>query len=203
MASSQSEKDFVSTYLTLLSLSDTPNKFPDDFKKDIREVKGLGVKLPNLPVQMKSKTTIDSPISVHTCIFKSIKPPKFNVSLEVKSTETIYQVKSQLSKEIGLGNLEPSNIKLLLKGKVISDASLVHEIASESGEDIKFTAIVSSVEATQTSTPSSQSQSGPPPQSNDESLQLPWADIKGVLESNGIDSSFAIARLQKGWELAK
>lgn len=191
----QSEKEFTSNYLTLLSLSSTPYKYPLDYKKDIREIKGLGVKLPNLPVQKKKSSS--SSTVVRQCIFKSIKPPKFNVTLSASSTDTVYQVKSELAKHADLTNVEPSQIKLLLKGKVIQDASLLSDIA-DSGEEIKFTVIVSapiaqaSEELTQSATPL-------PVQR----IELPWAEIKALLASKGVDSAAAIARLQHGWELTE
>ena len=197
--STSSEKEFASSYLTLLSLGET--KFPSDYKKDLKDVRGLGVKLPNLPIAKKSDSSKHSAISnatLHDCVFKSIKEPKFNVTLQVKSTDTIYQVKTDLCKSVqaDVGSLEPSQIKLLLKGKVIHDSSLISDIAQDDSSEVKFTAIV----GTPSTTPAQVST--PEPEESTE-VAIPWNEIEQLLKSKGIDSKAIIQRLQDGWELTK
>jgi hypothetical protein len=189
------EKKFVSTYLALLAVSDSPQKFPEDFKRDIKEIKGLGVKLPNLPVTKNSQSENRTAADVK-CTVKSIKPPRFNLSQTSKSTDTVYHLKCQLCKSQELSGVEPSQIKFLVKGKVIQDASFLGDLV-ENGEDLKLTAIVSAGDSKATTM-----QPVEPAVQSVEPV-LPWSEIKVLLESKGLDASSAVTRLQRGWELTK
>jgi hypothetical protein len=194
LTTASTEKKFVSTYLALLGVSDSSQKFPEDFKRDIKEIKGLGVKLPNLPVtknpQSENRTATDV-----KCTVKSIKPPRFNLSQTSKSTDTVYHLKCQLCKSQELSGFEPSQIKLLVKGKVIQDASFLGDLV-ENG-DLKLTAIVSASD--------SKASTMQPVEPAVQSVEpvLPWSEIRVLLESKGLDANSAITRLQRGWELTK
>lgn len=198
----QSEREFASNFLALLSVSDANVVIPADYKKDIKDISTLGIKLPNLP-NPKKQTTSSSNGSDIEVSFKSIKPPRFNVSFKSASTNTIFEVKTTLAKQNELNGIQPSQIKLLVKGKVIQDSVLLSSITNDD-QQVSFTVMINkdaSKSATPISTPEPEI-AAIEPVSNPE-VEIPWDDIKLLLEQKGLDSVSTIERLQKGWELTK
>lgn len=198
----QSEREFASNYLALLSVSDAKASIPADYKKDIKDISTLGIKLPNLPNPKKQTASTSSGSDIDVS-FKSIKPPRFNVSFKSASTNTIFEVKTTLAKQDELAGIQPSQIKLLVKGKVIQDSVLLSSITNEE-QSVSFTVMInkdSSTSATPISTPEPEI-STITPVSNSE-VDIPWNDIKLLLEQKGLDSISVVSRLQKGWELTK
>ncbi|CDR47111.1 CYFA0S28e01002g1_1 [Cyberlindnera fabianii] len=192
-AVAQSESQFASTFLTLLSVSESTAGLSKDYKKDLRELSGIGVKLPNLPITKKSLNSTQTSSNVYKFTIKSIKAPKFNVTLDAASTDTIYQLKTKLCTTADLKGYEPSSIKLLLKGKVLQDGSLVSDVTSSSEEELKVTALIGAKpEAPATVQPETTQE-----------RELPWDQIKDLLEAGGFDGDSTITRLQRGWRLTQ
>lgn len=129
------QKQFISSYLQLVSLSE--NQDPSYFN-DINgygRLSSLGPSLPSVKgVLPSSSTTAD--ITTVKLSFKSIKPPfKFQVDLEdIPDTESIFNVKIKLIDTLKLNeqNVKPKDIKLLIKGKVIQDSEIVANLSNHS-----------------------------------------------------------------------
>lgn len=203
MSDSQSEKQFASNFLALLAVSDSNIVISADFRKDLKDISTLGIKLPNLPNPKKqlnsSNESLEQAIEV---TFKSIKPPRFNVSMKTSSSNTIFEVKTALVKnqQDTLHSIDPSQIKLLVKGKVIQDSVLLSSIIN-GDEQVTFTVMINK-DASRTSTPPSATESSSiSPATSD--IPLPWDEIKELLQQKGIDATKVVARLQQGWELTK
>ncbi|CCH44931.1 Ubiquitin-like protein MDY2 [Wickerhamomyces ciferrii] len=212
-----SEKEFASNYLTLLSISDSNIVLEDSYKKDLKEIKTLGIKLPNLPNPKKSNdrdliSNGSQDGKLVNVTFKSIKPPRFNINSKINSNITIFKIKSDLIKSQNeLRELDPSQLKFLVKGKVIQDSSLLSSILG-TDEEITFTVMINK---SNTPTPIPSSGSNDNDNINDDEpeisnidqikpeIQIPWNDIGELLKSKGLDSTVVISRLQKGWELTK
>ncbi len=201
-SATQSEREFASNYLTLLSVSDSKIVIPADYRKDLKDISTLGIKLPKLPVS-KKQVNGDSNDSdqIIDVTFKSIKPPRFNVSFKSSTSNTLFEVKTLLVKnEANLQGITQSQIKLLVKGKVIQDSVLLGSVANGE-EQVTFTVMINK-DKTSDSTPVSTPEPSTITPITKE-IELPWDEIKVLLQEKGIDASSAITRLQKGWELTK
>lgn len=201
-SATQSEREFASNYLTLLSVSDSKIVIPADYRKDLKDISTLGIKLPKLPVSKKQvngdSNDSDQLIDV---TFKSIKPPRFNTSFKSSTSNTLFEVKTLLVKnEANLQGITQSQIKLLVKGKVIQDSVLLGSVANGE-EQVTFTVMINK-DKTSDSTPVSTPEPSTITPITKE-IELPWDEIKVLLQEKGIDASSAITRLQKGWELTK
>lgn len=155
-------------------------------------------------------------------VVKSLKQPfKFSTTLSVSPSDTIYQVKNLLiSKESSLNPsgaespsiISPSSIKLLKKGKVVSDSKTVEDLISAEGEELSFVAMISATKEqisalsnSGSSTPTLAEKPAPSP-ATQESDDLPssvWDAIQSVVSSRvGSKKSVEVMeRLRKGWEL--
>jgi len=205
VTNSQSEREFASNYLALLSVSESKIVISPDYRKDLKDITTLGIKLPNLPNKKKAvNESNDASEKRVEASFKSIRPPRFNISFETAASNTIFEIKTTLTKHDELQGVSPSEIKLLVKGKVIQDSVLLNSITS--GEDkVSFTVMINkdsskSVSPAPTSEPDVSTIDS---NTKIEPQTLPWDDIKKLLEQKGIDSTTVIDRLQKGWELTK
>ncbi|KAH3674727.1 hypothetical protein WICMUC_003077 [Wickerhamomyces mucosus] len=200
---SQTEVEFVSNFLALLS---TPI-IQSDYKKDLKDVIKLNPLLPKLPNNknpINKSLSIDNKESINfiNVNFKSIKSPKFNINAKINSNDTIYKIKSQLLKnnELIKFDIEQINqLKFLIKGKVIQDSTIINSIIDPQIKDvndeivIKFTVLVS---------PRDETIDDIEPESNIVEIDQDWEFIAKILLENGIDSG-KLKRLQKGWELTK
>lgn len=147
-----SQRDFVSKYVQLLGLA-TPLT-PDNFNSvsDYSKVQSLGPSLPKVNTPLPNKEQSEKKDSFININFKSIKPPfKFTTSLnEYSSSHSIYKTKLDLIASLPLlkdAHVAPKHIKLLLKGKVLHDLSLLSSLNLD--QDLSFTCMVATPEIEQ------------------------------------------------------
>lgn len=129
--------DFVTTYSQLINLSpDAPaSKFYST--EDYAKLVTLGPSLPALNYPLPSgaqKAAQGSTISIQ---FKSIKPPfKFTTTLgQIRTSLSIYNIKSQLIQEVDAlreAGAQPSNLKFMVKSKVLTDTTTASMIGDGS-----------------------------------------------------------------------
>lgn len=220
MVMNDDERQFVSNILTLLSVSGAEKVIDDDYRKDLNELERLGVNLPKLPNAKRplnhleqagvevgagssSQKNSSESSNVNKLIkvgVKSIKPPRFNTEIECPIKNTIHEVKQQLIESENLAGLQPTEIKLLLKGKVISDSTLLDSLITDE-LDIKFTAMINKSAASQSAAPAEQT---PVPETpSGSATSIPWEDILKLLQEKNISNpAEVIDRLKKGWNLA-
>lgn len=189
---------------------------PDSIQKQAQEFLNASSSSPS----SSSSSSDGAQISISV---KSLKQPfKFSTTLSVSPTDTIYQVKNLLiSKEPTLNSsgeespsaIPPSSIKLLKKGKVVSDSKTVGDLITAEGEQLAFVAMISatkeqisSLNSSRSDTPASTENPAPESSSTQESDDLPssvWDAIQSVVASRvGSKKSLeVIERLRKGWEL--
>ncbi|CAN6610476.1 ubiquitin-like protein Mdy2p [Trichomonascus vanleenenianus] len=181
-----SETTFVKTFLTLLG-SDIPPA-----RSNVVSAPVLFKQVP-APKKKVQKNEASSARSVKLAI-KSIKAPRFNQTIEVASTTSIYSVKEQLIKEIpDLAHYKPTNIRLLAKGKVASDAKTIDELTDDA--ELSLTAMLSAPAPDQADTAAVPIDALPEPV---------WSELKAVLDKHlGEASASAYERLVNGWKLAK
>lgn len=196
-----SEKEFVSKFLTLASLNEP--KLDSSYRKPLREVGSLGVSLPPLKYKYDpSKSRCRSKSSIEVSL-KSIKAPKFSHVQLFEATDTINRVKEFLiEKEAEI--YYTSQIKLLLKGKVLHDSQLLSDLGSE---NLALIAMVSKVEPPAEPEPDLElvnlDQESKDLVGSD--IQLPWKEISELLhfKLGAVEANSALERLRKGWELSK
>lgn len=188
------EHEFVSKFLTLATLSQPV--LPSDYRRPILQVNTLGVALPALKYKYSPKKglkTASSQKSIKLTL-KNIRPPKFTLDHEFDPNDTVYQVKEYLISE---GKAQEANqLKLLLKGKVLHDSELLSGLNIDTAI---ITVMISRVNKPDISTQEPSTPTQYP-------MTLPWKAIESALTSEFKDSqqvASALARLQKGWEMAK
>ena len=157
VANVNQERQFISTYAELMNLSkDAPSDIYYS-TQDYNKLASLGPSLPKFSYKLPTGL-VSSPETVSTTIslkIKSIKPPfKFTTDLQVSSTTSIYKVKDLLIENTdSLKGLKPTEIKLLLKSKVLQDTSVLSLIAGEATE-LNFNCMVSPQPVSTAATPS-------------------------------------------------
>lgn len=199
------ERQFVSTYLELINLSQEvdPSKFYSS--ADYYKIDSLGPTLPQMNVNLpKAKQLIDTE-SMITLKFVSIKPPyKFISQLtEVPLSSTVYSVKKSLiADQLKNEEITPSNIKLLLKGKVIQDTSLLSSLPVTDDEmafKVMISAPVPSASTTKSTTPESEDPDVSEPITI---LDITWNKIYEILKSDlgsDLKASDALSKLKANW----
>ncbi|CDO91863.1 unnamed protein product [Kluyveromyces dobzhanskii CBS 2104] len=202
-----SESDFFSKFLTLAALNEP--KLSSNFRKPLHEVSNLGVSLPPLRYKYDpTKSRVKGTSQDVTLTIKSIKPPKFSVSKTFESTQTVGQIKEFLV-ETESEIHTTSQVRLLLKGKVLHDAQLISDFNQDK---VALMAMVSKAEKPVEPAPEPISEPMDvdleDPQldlASQTGIVLPWDKIKAVLE-NSLDAAAAataLERLKTGWELSK
>ncbi|GCE99948.1 hypothetical protein ZYGM_001954 [Zygosaccharomyces mellis] len=185
------EHEFVSKFLTLATLNQPV--LPADYKKPLQQVNSLGVALPALKYKYHSKKTNrhnnDKGLKL---VLKNIKPPKFTLEHVFSCNDTVRQVKELLISE---GKAQQSSqLKLLLKGKVLHDSGILSELLEN---EATITVMISKLEAVQ---PQEE------PTTTRKILQVPWKAIENTLAQEWDDpqqAALALERLQRGWNLTK
>lgn len=180
--------------------------------------------------ETSSSSSSSSEPSINVNI-KSLKLPfKFSVTISIAGSETVYSLKNKLIqtqlKSSSLSSssegkeetiITPGNIKLLKKGKVISDSKTIVEIldspsssTEKSTTEVNLVAMVSVTSTgtnssivndnnnTNTSTSASTSNNN-----NSELSENIWEAIQSVVSSRlgSSESSKIVKRLRKGWDL--
>lgn len=205
------EKHFITTYLQLISLSTNSKASQFYSTSDYNKISTLGPTLPkidiSIPILGGSNVQEAEKINVS---FKSIKPPyKFSVTLsDIPVTNTIYTVKSQLMEavpDMTRDRLSASDIKVLVKGKVIQDTTLLADIAN--GNDVAFMCMVSRSSTGQASdTPMLSESRDPSFSTTEDPIQLDsafslsqnaWNKIHTILEGELENSELSRTILEK------
>lgn len=204
----QDERQFVSSFMQLISLSNEQSNEYFNSTSDYYKLTSLGPTLPPVEYELpKGGTVEDKKINL---TLKSIKPPfKFSTELKgVSSSETIFRVKSLLIESLELlhkDNVDASNIKFLVKGKVIQDSSKLSSLPNYE-EGVSFMCMVSPPAAASpgasapTTTPSASTPSADP----EPSVPMPtkvstesWTKIFGILKEDIKDEDTALTLLKK------
>lgn len=197
-------KVFASTFLQLISLSN--NASPDTFcsTDSYSKLSSLGPTLPEIkaPFPRFDETATGGTVKI---TFKSIKPP-FKFSTEVQNVPlsySIYKVKTDLIEslpELKLAGVEPTDLKFMIKGKVIQDTSTLSVVPGIS-ETLSFMVMVS--------TPKPKEQSAAEPAELDDIVSVPdaskpvvsqatWKKIYDVLKQDlGDNAEGVFEKLQK------
>lgn len=214
-----SETDFITKFLTLAALNEPA--LPSNYRKPLQQVNNLGIALTPLkykydPSKSRKKAV---PQNVEVSI-KSIKAPRFSHVKSFEPTATFGQVKEFLV-ETEPEIVGASQIKLLLKGKVLHDTQLVSDLSKDK---LALIAMVSKAEKPVETPAAAAAAAAPEPAAADpepmdideadpqlnlpttDSIALPWDKIRDLLETSLGDpevTKIAVERLQRGWELAK
>ncbi|CCD26183.2 Mdy2p NDAI_0G04060 [Naumovozyma dairenensis CBS 421] len=209
---SSAEQEFVSKFLTLTNLSES--LLPGNYQKPLQEIVSLGVPLPALKYKYDPKrfnnalnkenhgALSTSPV---TLTLKSIRPPKFLLSKEFNTNDTIHQVKQFIIGKTDIGN--EGELKLLQKGKVLHDGMLLLDLGTNN-------AVINVLVSRQS--PSSISIGTPVGKipierksldnEKPQEVSVPWEDIRTLLKAkfnSDVDADEVLARLKKGWDMAK
>ncbi|SCU80799.1 LAFA_0C01222g1_1 [Lachancea sp. 'fantastica'] len=185
------EKDFINKFVALATLRQSA--LSSDSKKPLQDVTNLGVALPALRYKYNHKRARKSAgaDSVVQLRLKSVRAPKFVHSKAFSATQTIYQVKRFLV-EVEDSIVDSSQLKVLLKGKVLHDNMLVSDLKVEEADLVIMV---------------SKAQQSPPVTSQEStqlaSVEVPWNKIKSLLHAEISDAAIAesvFERLQKGWQ---
>ncbi|CCK67836.1 Mdy2p KNAG_0A01470 [Huiozyma naganishii CBS 8797] len=197
-----SDKDFVTKFLTLATIN-KPALGPD-FQKPLSEVKTLGVALPPLKYKYDPKRTHGAAGNAAVNVtLKSVRAPKFSVASSFQPDETVRQMKQFLVEhEETLQQVE--QLKLLLKGKVLHDSTLVRDLKAEDNSVINVMVSKPTV-VEQTATPDEAPEPAELPVDANKTVEIPWDKIESVLQSTFAspeDAASSLQRLKRGWELA-
>lgn len=125
-------------------------------------------------------------------------------SQEFDQSETIYQVKEFLiQKEDSIH--ETSQLKVLLKGKVLHDNILLSDLKSDKVDLVVMVSKLENAASQGTSAGDSANASIDAEEIAPRSVQVPWVKIEQLLKNEMADPQEATAvlqRLQRGWDLA-
>lgn len=170
-----------------------------------------------------SSSNSDSAASDGATISVTIKslraPHKFTAVVAVAGSETVYRLKTELLKSTALpasvadARIVPADIKLLKKGKVVSDSKTVGE-AAEGDASLSLVAMVAAegtgvapAPAPVVETPSAEeskdvvmtTENG----NKDDISEAVWDAIASVVSSRvgAAQASAVVTRLKRGWEL--
>ncbi|KAH3898721.1 related to Ubiquitin-like protein MDY2 [Saccharomycodes ludwigii] len=155
---------------------------------------------------------------------KNIRPPKFNMDVSFSVNDTIHQVKQYLVTNVE-SIMDTTQLKILLKGKVLHDNFLLGDLKENKAT---LTIMVSNKVVNKNNKVEEKSDTieektlknsnndntvdtlkSTPPTSIDSdtsvNVELPWNKIEQVLKDNYTGSAAAVylARLKKGWDMAK
>ncbi|CAI4050799.1 Mdy2p SKDI_15G0480 [Saccharomyces kudriavzevii IFO 1802] len=206
------EHEFVSKFLTLATLSDP--KLPKNYIRPLKDVANLGVPLPTLKYKYKQnhakklKLQQDeggkTDAAVHLTL-KKIQAPKFSIEHDFCPSDTVLQIKQHLIDEEKASHV--SEIKLLLKGKVLHDNLFLSDLKIGPANSTitvmtKPNPTVAKESEVTKPTPSPSPASAPV-----QELTVPWDDIEALLndkfKNNQPAAELIMERLQKGWSLTK
>lgn len=138
------DKQFFSTYAQLIRL--LSDAAPETFHstEDYHKLTSLGPSLPQLPRGFPKATKAAGESTKLN--FKSIKPPfKFTASLDVPLELTVFNIKSELVESVDTlknAGAVPTNLKLMLKAKVLTDSTQISSVA-KANEELAITVMVS------------------------------------------------------------
>ncbi|CUS22817.1 LAQU0S07e00760g1_1 [Lachancea quebecensis] len=201
------EKEFISKFLSLVAQQ--PIVLKSDFKTPMENITNLGVALPPLKYKYDHKRLKRSggggggSARVQLNL-KSIRAPKFVYSQGFDQSDTIYQVKEFLiQKEDSIH--EPSQIKVLLKGKVLHDNILLSDLKSDKADLVVMVSKLERAALQSTPADAAANASVGTEEGSPGSAQIPWAKIETLLKdemANPQEAAAVLQRLQRGWDLA-
>lgn len=139
--------EFCKTYSQLISLSSDASSGSFYSTEDYNKLGSLGPTLPKLEYgfpKTKNTGSADAAIDIQ---LKSIRPPyKFSTKLEaVLVSQTVYKVKDLLISSVDtlkLAGVSPSNLKFMIKSKVLTDTTSIASLVQE-GTELSITVMVS------------------------------------------------------------
>lgn len=150
MTESLVKPSFNSAYLELIGLSENAPSSAFYSTSDYSKLNTLGPSLPKSKVPIPRFGANDSSSSGSTLslTFKSIKPPfKFSTQLSnVPDNYAVYKIKNDLIESLELlkdAHVVASDLKLLVKGKVIQDTAILSTLVGPGATDISFMCMVS------------------------------------------------------------
>ncbi|CCF57151.1 hypothetical protein KAFR_0C01580 [Kazachstania africana CBS 2517] len=210
-----SQREFVNKFLTLATLNEPI--ISSSYQKPLQDVTTLGVALPALKYKYNPKRTrttqqagaeqleTSTPVSL---TLKSIKAPRFAIEKEFVATDTILKVKNFLVQEAKANNA--SEVKLLLKGKVLHDSSILLDLKTEKAVITVMISAGTSA-AKKDSVPVAEAPADPETPISEVSAvltHLPWHEIEALLTNTYKDKDTSeiralVERLKKGWEMTK
>ncbi|QHS76016.1 Mdy2p [Saccharomyces paradoxus] len=206
------EHEFVSKFLTLATLSEP--KLPKSYIKPLKDVTNLGVPLPTLKYKYKQnhakklKLQQDQQVQENAAVhltLKKIQAPKFSIEHDFSPSDTILQIKQHLMNEEKASRL--SEIKLLLKGKVLHDNLFLSDLKITSANSTITVMIKPNPTISKESEAAKPTSSPAPTSATPQELVVPWDEIETLLKDNFKNDQSAVKqimdRLQKGWSLAK
>ncbi|GEQ72449.1 hypothetical protein JCM33374_g6136 [Metschnikowia sp. JCM 33374] len=140
--------EFCKTYSQLINLSSDAS--PDTFysTENYNQLNSLGPTLPKLEYafpKSKSSAVSDAVVDIQ---LKSIRPPyKFSTTLKnVQTSQSIYKVKEQVIASVETlkqAGVAPSNLKFMIKSKVLTDTTSIVSLVQDSAADVTITVMVS------------------------------------------------------------
>ncbi|CAH2351202.1 ubiquitin-like protein Mdy2p [[Candida] railenensis] len=203
---------FNSAYLELIGLSENAPSSAFYSTSDYSKLNTLGPSLPKSKVPIPRSGANDNSSSSSTLLltFKSIKPPfKFSTQLSnVPDNYAVYKIKNDLIESLQLlkdAHVVASDLKLLVKGKVIQDTAILSTLVGPGATDISFMCMVSapkSIPAEQSVGSPTNDNSDPtdasPNSMNDPTTILPatWKKIESILVED-LGKENATSALQK------
>ncbi|RDX51782.1 ubiquitin-domain-containing protein [Lentinus brumalis] len=132
--SEQAELAFVKSFVN--AISSQPVVYRNDYQpapeNELRKVPVLPIDVPPPP---ERRSAIAAPTGSVSVTFKSTKPVQA-YTLDVQPTDTIAQIKAQLSAVPGAPPADAQ--RLLLKGKALADGKLLREYAVKDGDTINL-----------------------------------------------------------------
>lgn len=132
--------------------------------------------------------------------FKSLRNPKFNIKLNIKSNTLIYKVKSILKENLNSTEVkDESQIKLLLKTKTIYDGENISDLLTDGSCQINFNVMISKYIDADTSNSNGNEDE------NESEIKFTglgeskWADIEKIVRGEVKDKATADSLL-KDWK---
>ncbi|SCU86848.1 LADA_0E00628g1_1 [Lachancea dasiensis] len=190
---SSPEKEFITKFVALASVQ--ASGVSADAKVPQQNVTNLGVALPPLRYRYdhrraKKNATDSATIKLR---LKSIRSPKFAHAQDFATSQTIYHVKQHLA-EVEESILDSSQLKILLKGKVLHDNMLLSDLKAAEAD---LVVMVSKFDK--------QPAVASPPRSEPGITkgEVPWEKIRTLLRAEIPDATQAAStfeRLQQGWQ---
>lgn len=205
------EHEFVSKFLTLATLSDP--KLPKSHIRPLKDIANLGVPLPTLKYKYKQNHAKKLKLQQNDTVrltLKKIQAPKFAIEHDFSPSDTILQLKQHLINEGKASHV--SEIKLLLKGKVLHENLFLSDLKLDSA-NCTITVMIkpdptlarASEADKPVSAPSTSSSSAS--SSPEQEPAVPWDAIEALLndkfKNNNPAAKQILDRLQKGWSLTK
>ncbi|RPD54929.1 ubiquitin-domain-containing protein [Lentinus tigrinus ALCF2SS1-7] len=130
----QAELAFVKSFAN--AISSQPVVYGNDYQtapeNELKKVPVLPIDVPPPP---ERRSAVSAPTGSISVTFKSTKPVQA-YTLDVQPTDTIAQIKAQLSAVPGAPPADAQ--RLLLKGKALADGKLLREYAAKDGDTINL-----------------------------------------------------------------